>query len=66
MYTVKEAFSTPSRRFGPGDKVDRADLAGPVPVKTWIDLGRIEVAASEAAPAETPKGRKAADSSAGA
>ncbi|KPF84466.1 hypothetical protein IP70_15665 [alpha proteobacterium AAP38] len=66
MYTVKEAFSTPSRRFAPGDKVDRADLVGPVPVKTWVDLGRIEVLASETAPTQAPKARKAAEISASA
>ncbi|MBP7339094.1 hypothetical protein [Niveispirillum sp.] len=42
MYVVKQGFSTQSRRFSPGDKVEGRDLDGPVPVQRRIELGHIE------------------------
>lgn len=60
MYLVKQPFSTPSRRFAPGgDPVTKADLAGPVPVATWLDLKMIEPVTPD--PVKPTKGKAPGD-----
>ena len=52
-HTVLHAFTTPTRRFAPGQTVTAADLDGPLPIARLVQLGCV-AAAAEPAPVALP------------